>query len=1491
MEKIKKYLNQTLSDKVKSDIGDSVFKCLVQYAGQINTTPNAVISSFQKSDVAFLIECIEKNAGSTFDYEYKYDANVDETVIKSIMAFIATYCILKDLKEIYFKNKINSLDAKANITTFPDIDFSFSLLDIKSDTEDICKFFNGLKVFTDSDNQVEVVITPKELSIKNISDALDIFNNVVIFSEVLRKEIQNNIRQAVDKIKQRLRLIYSGLYNSNAAIIYNHSGSLVLESVNGGDIKNGRGIDKYISSVIDTWYTVRAIRDTNIEFGDSKNIEDQTDFTELLNCLVEKSNVYMPYFHLYILRKGKDWFDEYFKTNGTFDTYLIPYLTSLNNSNFSKVIEALLQGFTQFMALTSVNSHTFLIRGTYFLTEPLDAVSIEQKGNKMWTDPDSPFYIKFQENSRKYVAGSLNNVTTLATLLQEGQKDYRDIVTVTYIYNKKMYEKENLFAYKLYSGPNAITPSVLEPVIGVKMDGSLYRKNIFSSNFTNIIAGSRSGKGTLTMSLLAPLLMDGKPIVYLDNKADIAALFWNLENQISNMWGKDKVKFLAIDAKTQEAEGEKDRPGRVYRNPRHINDDNLLNIPTIFDDPDNKDWLKLLRNLKIIQLFLLLGYIEPVKGDLLKDDTYIFVDEITDYFNRLNNGLYRMLNFYQDDEDPELHGYLDKVSIMIDSIKNDFGVLFSTMKGKRWAKFKFVSIGQSLNLKEWNLSGADNTNGKKKYSKDIGSAVGTPFGYALQTEDSVTWLSGKGQALLDDYSVTPAEKEFLRDGKDGVPGSFIVHTQKPKIKGDSYKISKCAGLFSLGAKKSITDYTFIRTYFALVSNDITSEDINIILEKLDEGEKVLGDYLESQKFVKYTYMFLNNVYLGAEKDGMVQECINTALNDIYDFENQCPRAAVGFDGLLNLLLEKKGIDIFDTSSSAAEELFAKWNRVYEVLYMLVSSVFPNRYTTLEEYLFDVSGDSIYPTHELLAKYKRTNTKKEQKQRIINQRVQEIQPTLEGLNEEEKEKKIAEAAKKVEAEVEHDFEEEERKAKEAEETKIKQALMETFMKAFNAKKGKVSLEITKKLQELKREKDLEAFDRKKDVFCSKEYKDSEFKSQFEDALNLVIDNPIVYAECDSKVDDFINGQYASIDALTFNDTDAAKAEKEKQEKEEAKAREKEEKAAEKGNLPEVKKGKGKVSPATFNGQTISSEIDTGDMEYNTRKIDSMGNVKASRELTNRVIRDIKDQFGGVNNIDEICINANGALIINGYGYTPKFGETFMNSLGLAIKAEVQQGRIGRVVNLGQVVGAIMGNIYTLDIECPKTANSDVFQAELGVRNRDYGRLFRNHRNLQTIYLPDQELTRDNPNAGGSGMGLGAKLAGLFGFGRGNRNSDNYVPNTAATNNGNSFIDQMYQCKPVRILANAFGWTAGCQLVYLAATMLGPWGLVFGAFAAVGAYKEAKNGNQNNRNNNGGYSTKSRNGSSTGGSGSSTGGSRSSKNSGQKSKTKKTDDEDW
>ena len=288
-------------------------------------------------------------------------------------------------------------------------------------------------------------------------------------------------------------------------------------------------------------------------------------------------------------------------------------------------------------------------------------------------------------------------------------------------------------------------------------------------------------------------------------------------------------------------------------------------------------------------------------------------------------------------------------------------------------------------------------------------------------------------------------------------------------------------------------------------------------------------------------------------------------------------------------------------------------------------------------------------------------------------------------------------------------------------------------------------------------------------------------------------------------------------------------------------------------PVPAKSEKKMSKATFNGQTITSQIETGDMQFNISNIDEMGNVKASRQLTQMIIKDIKQQFGGVNNIDEIIINAEGCLIINGYCYSPKFSDNLVNSMGAAIQQDLSNGKIGRIVNLGSVLANIMNNLYSLEIDDLKILNSSVFQNELGVRNADYGKLFKRLRNLQVIYLPYAELTRDNPNGGNnSNVGIGGKLSKLFGFGKGDRNSNAYVPDASCTNNGNSLVDRMFDSKPVRILTRAFGWTMGCKAVVFATTVFGPWGMLFGALAMAGTYQELKSSK-----NNGNYSSNARN----------------------------------
>ena len=63
-----------------------------------------------------------------------------------------------------------------------------------------------------------------------------------------------------------------------------------------------------------------------------------------------------------------------------------------------------------------------------------------------------------------------------------------------------------------------------------------------------------------------------------------------------------------------------------------------------------------------------------------------------------------------------------------------------------------------------------------------------------------------------------------------------------------------------------------------------------------------------------------------------------------------------------------------------------------------------------------------------------------------------------------------------------------------------------------------------------------------------------------------------------------------------------------------------------------------------------------------------------------------------------------------------------------------------------------------------------------------------------------------------------------------------------------LEKVWDSRPVRIMANSLGWTFAIRASFLMASMFGPWGLVFGAFAMAGAYKEIKNNRNNNYSNN-------------------------------------------
>lgn len=114
------------------------------------------------------------------------------------------------------------------------------------------------------------------------------------------------------------------------------------------------------------------------------------------------------------------------------------------------------------------------------------------------------------------------------------------IVEFVYEGNRTLANALPLFAFKALDtlkrqGDVKKLPSWDNIILGKAADGSILSSKTSSIKLSNkiahfLIAGSRSGKGVMTMNLLASAVQSGRPIFYLDGKPDVAAMLCFLAN-------------------------------------------------------------------------------------------------------------------------------------------------------------------------------------------------------------------------------------------------------------------------------------------------------------------------------------------------------------------------------------------------------------------------------------------------------------------------------------------------------------------------------------------------------------------------------------------------------------------------------------------------------------------------------------------------------------------------------------------------------------------------------------------------------------------------------------------------------------------------------------------------------------------------------------------------------------------------------------------------
>ncbi|SHJ60199.1 hypothetical protein SAMN02745136_00509 [Anaerocolumna jejuensis DSM 15929] len=502
-----------------------------------------------------------------------------------------------------------------------------------------------------------------------------------------------------------------------------------------------------------------------------------------------------------------------------------------------------------------------------------------------------------------YRGGSMAGMIANCEISKEG------IGTLTYIINWQEFLDEILFAYKQYT-ENGVKPSLTNALLGLKMDGSPLSINLVETGqmLTTILAGSRSGKGTLTMGLLASLFGAGGSIVYLDNKPDIGSMLWDLEREYANQG----LKLLSLDVGKEMHEFTGSTPLRTGE----------LNL--LPNDAHQATAFRTLRLCKLFQLVTLLGKHSSEiskKLGITTDNLFFIIDELTSLnadYTTLELYVKEMSKKYKSiadkqkatDEDKALAKYYATLENMI--IQMNIDLVQGLTKDWGMSGIRVILVGQELGAK-WKVAG---------------KGFNTSFAGLLMNSTHKT-LAGRIQSNPNTY----------RFGKSGAKlaeqtGVFTYSQSAPSP-------IDAAGSSTLGLNiTQLQKFQQFRSYFSLVKNDFNYEEFE------SEGAE---DYVINHP-KRFTTQLLSN-YINKGEDA-----INRVVNELYDAEAGKNRDEISFSGLIKVMQEKAGV--------SDETLIANMNKGYQILDGLFKLLGLAQYNHLEEYLCDCSPEGVFTLAEL-----------------------------------------------------------------------------------------------------------------------------------------------------------------------------------------------------------------------------------------------------------------------------------------------------------------------------------------------------------------------------------------------------------------------------------------------------------------------------------------------------------------------------------------------
>lgn len=310
-------------------------------------------------------------------------------------------------------------------------------------------------------------------------------------------------------------------------------------------------------------------------------------------------------------------------------------------------------------------------------------------------------------------------------------------------------------------------------VIGRQLSGELVEFDLGSNAafVTSIFAGSRSGKGVTTLSILAAIMASKIGICYLDCKPDMANCFWDMENNAAShgLLGKTYAYDIKADS---------NRLGE-YSPMKSLNK-HITSSRSRLSESDIAASIFVLKNL---QLMLLTGLYKQKHGD----SSYMVwvLDEINNMLNLTGSGYDKLLSASKDpcetitDKkgvvkqekkiEPEDKAYATAVVKFWKAVQQTLASGVNDIFGQ--CGYKFVVIGQNPEaMFKGGMPTGDVTSGKDLL-RIIGNAATNKYIYGRGLKNVTLYGS---YAFHKDKARTSDEKLALEDYKyfvmRGVPG-------------------------------------------------------------------------------------------------------------------------------------------------------------------------------------------------------------------------------------------------------------------------------------------------------------------------------------------------------------------------------------------------------------------------------------------------------------------------------------------------------------------------------------------------------------------------------------------------------------------------------------------------------------------------------------------------------------------------------------------------